>query len=132
MAEERLELIPRNRDKAVCVLLPLVLLQTETDLVPEDGHGKKNSGRPRSSSGSKVVLTLLTEVVVVHVGLSVIYIRGTGLQLLPGHLGDGGSWGGSGSGSLSLQNSLKNPLQVIFKILGNISSRDDSNGRFRP
>ena len=52
----------------------LVLLLAETDLVPKEGRDKKNPGRPRSSSSSKMVLTLLAEVVAVHVRLSAIYI----------------------------------------------------------
>ena len=63
---------------------PLVLLLAEVDLVLEKGHGKENSGRPHSSSGSKIVLTLLTEVVAVHMGLPAIQVRGTGFQLLAG------------------------------------------------
>ena len=131
-AEEGFELVPRDRDRAVSVSLPLVLLPAKADPVSEEGRGKGNSGRPRSSSGSKVVLTLLTEVVAVYVGLSAIYIRGTGLQLLLEHLGDDGSWDESGSGSenrnLSLQNGLEDPLQVIFGVL-----RDNrSSGRLWP
>ena len=57
----------------------LVLLPAEADLVPEKGRGKGNSGRFRSFGDSKLVLTLLTEVVAVHVGLSVVYVRGAGL-----------------------------------------------------
>ena len=57
----------------------LILLPAEADPVLEKRHGKENSGRPRSSSSSKVVLTLLTEVVAVYVGLSAIYVRGAGL-----------------------------------------------------
>ena len=77
--EERLELVPRDRDRGIGVMFPLVLLPAEADPVPEERRGKGNSGRPRGSSGSKVVLTLLTEVVAVHVGLSAVYVRGTGL-----------------------------------------------------
>ena len=80
----------------------LVLLPAEADLVPEERRGKENPGRPHGFCGSKIVLTLLTEVVTVYLRLSVIYVCGTGLQLLPGHLGDNGSWGGSGSRSSSL------------------------------
>ena len=79
---------------------PLVLLTTEADPVSEEERDKRNLGRPRSSSGSKVVLTLLTEVVTVYAGPSVIYARGTGLQLLAGCLGDNGSGSGSGRSSL--------------------------------
>ena len=89
--EERLELVPRNWDKGLCFMSPLVLLPGKADPVPEEGRGKKNSGRPRDSGGSKVVLTLLTKVVAVYVGLSAIYVRRRSLQLLPGHLRDNGS-----------------------------------------
>ena len=57
---------------------PLVLLPAETNLVPEERCGKRNLGRPCSSNGSKIVLTLLTEVVTVYVGLSAVYVRETG------------------------------------------------------
>ena len=102
----------------------LRLLPTEADPVSEERHDKGNPGRPHSSIGSKIVLTLLTEVVAVHVGLFAVYVQRTGLQLFLGSLGDDGSWSGSGSGggSLSFQNGLKNPLQVILGILGDISN----------
>ena len=80
----------------------LVLLLAKADLIPEERCGKKNLGRSRSSSGSNIVLILLTKVIIVYVRLSVVYVQRTGLQLLPGHLGDNGSWDGSGSGSSSL------------------------------
>ena len=77
---------------------PLVLLLAEADPVPEEERGKGNPCSLRSSNGSKIVHALLTDVVAVYVGLSAIYVRGTGLQLLSGSLGDDGSWDGSGSG----------------------------------
>ena len=118
---------------------PLVLLPVEADSVLEERRGKGNSDRPYSSGSSKVVLTLLTEVVAVYVRLSVVYVWGAGLQLLPGHLGDDGSWdksgskSGNGNGSSSLQNGLKNPLQVILRVLGdtNISEKLWPWGFFR-
>ena len=58
---------------------PLVLLPAEADLVPEERRGKANLVRSHSSSGSKVVLALLTEVVAVHMELSEVYVWGTGL-----------------------------------------------------
>ena len=111
---------------------PLVLLPIEADLVPEKEFGKKNSSRSYSSSNSKIFLTLLTEVVAVHVGLSAIYVWGIGLQLLLRHLGDDKSWGGSKSGSSSLQDGLKNLLQVVFGVLGDTSSSNKgvSNAEF--
>ena len=78
-AEEGLELVPRDRDRGIGVMSPLVLLPAEANPVPEEGRGKGNPGRPRSSGGSKVVLTLLTRVLAVHVGLSAVYVQGAGL-----------------------------------------------------
>ena len=109
-------------------MFSFVLLPAEVDLVLEEGRGKENSGRPHSSCGSKVVLTLLTEVVAVNMGLSAVYVRGAGLQLLPEHLGDdgsrdeSGSGSGNGDGSSTLQNGLEDPLQVILRVLGDTSN----------
>ena len=106
---------------------PLVLLPAEADPVPEEGRGKRNSGRLRDSDGNKVVLTLLTEIVAIYVRLSAVYVRGAGFELLLRHLGDNGSWddsgsgSGNGNGSSSLQNGLKNLLQVILRVLGDTS-----------
>ena len=90
-AEERLELVSRDQDRIVCVMSPLILLPAKADLIPEERRDKGNPGRPRSSSDSKIVLALLTEVVVVHVGFSIVYAREMGLQLLPRCLGNDGS-----------------------------------------
>ena len=77
MAEERFELVSCHQNRAVCVISLFVLLPVEADPVPKKRCGKRNLGRPHNSNGSKVVLTLLTEVVAVHVGLSAVYVRGT-------------------------------------------------------
>ena len=74
-AEEYLELVPRDWDKRVYIMFPLVLLPAKTDPVPKEGCGKKNLDRLRSSSGSKIVLILLTEIVAVHMRLSAVYVR---------------------------------------------------------
>ena len=71
-SKECLELVPRNRDRDFGVMLPLVLLPAEANPVPEEGRGKGNPGRSRGSSNSKIVFTLLTEVVAVYVGLSAV------------------------------------------------------------
>ena len=78
--EKRLELAPRDCDRAICVLISLILLLEEVDLILEEGHDNKNSVSPFSSSGGKIVLTLLTEVVLFYVGLFVVHVRGTGFQ----------------------------------------------------
>ena len=147
-AEECLEFVPCDRDGGVGVMSPLVLLPAEADPVPQEGRGKGNPGRSRGSDGSKIVFTLLTEVVAVHVGLPAVYVRGMGLQLLAGCLGNDGSRSGSGSrngsrngsrskngsrsGDSGLQNSPKNPLQVILGVLGDTisSSGGVSDGGF--
>ena len=90
-AEECLEFVLCDRDGDFGVMSPLVLLPAEANLIPQEGCGKRNLGRSRSSSISKIVLTLLTKFVAVYVGLSAIYVRETGLQLLSGCLGDDGS-----------------------------------------
>ena len=144
--EECLELVPRDRYRSVCIMSPLVLLLVEDDPVPEEGHGKENPGRPRSSSSNKIVLTFLTEFVAVHVGLSAVHIRGINLQLLAECFGNNGSRSGSrsrngskskngsrsGSRDSGLQNSLKNLLQVVLGVLGDTisSSGGVSNGGF--
>ena len=88
LTEECLELVPRDWDRDSYVMFPLILLPAETDPVLKERRSKGNLGRPCSFSGSKVVLTLLTEVVAVYVRLSAVYVRGVGLQLLPGHFKD--------------------------------------------
>ena len=112
-------------------MFPLILLPVEANPVPEKERSKKNPVSFCSFSNSKIVLTLLTEVIAVHVGIFVIYVQGMGLQwLISGLLKGGGSWGRSGSSSL--QNGLENLLQVIFRILKDIgnSGGSNSNGRF--
>ena len=74
MTEECLEFVSCDRNGGFGVMSLLVLLPAETDPVPQEEHGKGNPGRSHSSSGSKIVLTLLTEVVAVHVGLSAVYV----------------------------------------------------------
>ena len=79
LLEERLELVPRDRDKSICVISPPILLPAEPDPIQEDGHSKENLGKPHSSSGSKVVFTLLIEIIAVYIRLPAVYVRRTGL-----------------------------------------------------
>ena len=97
--KECLELVLHNRGRGLGVMSPLVLLPAEADLIPQERLGKENPGRSYSSSSSKIVLLLLTEVVAVHVRFSAVYVRGTGLQLLPGCLDNNGSWSKNGNKS---------------------------------
>ena len=144
-AEECLEFVPCDRDRGFGVMSLLVLLSVEADPVSQEGRRKRNPERSHGSSSSKIVLTLLTKVVAVHVRLSALYVWRTGLQLLSVCLGNDGSWSGSGSRnkcgnksgsgyrSFSLQNSLKNPLQVILGVLEDTSSsKSVSDGGFGP
>ena len=126
-AEERLELVPYDRGSAVGVVLPLVLLPTEADSVPKEGRSKKNLIGPPSSSGGKVVLTLLTKVVAFHMGIFAMHVRGMGFQGFIPRLLEGG-------GRSSLQDGLKNLLQVFLGVVRNreCSGRDDSNGKVCP
>ena len=152
--EKCLELVLHDRDRGFGVMSPFILLSAEADPVPQERRSKVNPGRSRSFSDSKSVLTLLTKIVAVHVGLSAVYSRGTGLQLLSCCLSNNGSWSessgsenrsgsenksesgnrsGSGNKSSSLQNRLKNLLQVILGVLGDTSiSMSVSDKRFYP
>lgn len=73
-AEKCLKLVPYDLDGVICVLLPLVLLLAEADLVLKKERNKKNLLSLSSSNSSKIVITLLTEVIALHVGLSVVQI----------------------------------------------------------
>ncbi len=59
-----------------------MLLAAEVDSIPEKRGCKRNLIWPGGFSGSKVVFTLLTEVVALHVGPTVVDIRGLGLELI--------------------------------------------------
>ena len=56
-------------------MLLLVLLPTEVDAVPKEGCCKRNAVGTFGSGGGKVILTLLTEVIAFHVGLTTINVR---------------------------------------------------------
>ena len=69
MAEKCFELVPRDRDRNVCVMYSLILLPTEAVPVLEEKRDKKNPNKPYNSNNSKIVLKLLTKVVDVHMRL---------------------------------------------------------------
>lgn len=52
----------------------------EANLVSKKRRGEENLVSLSSSSSGKIVLTLVIEVIALHVGLFVVYVRGTRLQ----------------------------------------------------
>lgn len=76
LAKECLKFVLCDRDRTIYILLLLVLLSMEVNLVSEKKHSKKNSVSFSSFNNSKVVLTLLIEVVTLYIRLSAIYVWG--------------------------------------------------------
>ena len=107
MLEESFKLVPRDRDKDVYVISSLILLPAEADLVPKERRKKRYPGRLRSFSGSKIVLTLLIEVVAVHVRLSVVYVRKRAFNFSRGTLETTGARAGAEAGAQTSRTALK-------------------------
>lgn len=80
--EKRFKLVPGDWDRTILVELPLVLLPTEVDLFPKEKSYKQNSVWPSTYTHAKVVLTLLAEVITLHVDPYRIDVRGLGLELI--------------------------------------------------
>lgn len=78
--KENLEFVPSNGDRAFAFYPMLVLLPTKIGSVPDKQCCKGYSVWSLSSSSCKVVLTLLTEVIALHVGLFTIHIWEPGLE----------------------------------------------------
>lgn len=93
--EECLKLVLSNQDRAVYNFFLLILLLAEADLVMKKRRSKKKQVKTLSSSGDKVIFTLLTEVVAFHIGFTVVHARETDFQELVLGLFRGG--GGSNS-----------------------------------
>lgn len=55
-------------------MIAFILLPTEVDLIFKEKRSKKNSVKAFSSSGGKIILTLLIEVIVFHVRFIAIYV----------------------------------------------------------
>ena len=92
-------------------MLPLVLLLTEVDAVTQEEYCKGNGVGAIGSGNGKVILTLLTEVIAFHVGLTIIDVRQSSLQwLLTGAIR------GRSSGFEDCPEDL---LQIFFFILSN-------------
>lgn len=127
LVEKSLELIPRDWNKAVYILLSLILLLLEPDPVLEKKQGKRNFVSLPSYRSSKVVFILLTKVVSLHMRLFAIHIRETGFQRFISRLL-------GGDRSLGLWNDLKNLLQLFFNVFENkkCSGRDNNNEKVCP
>lgn len=72
--EDRLQFFLYDRDRAVYILPLLIYLPTEADPVLKKKRGKKNLISLSSSNSEKIILTLLTDIVALYVGLSVIHV----------------------------------------------------------
>ena len=72
MTKKGLELLPGDRDYVFSLMLPLILLPTEVNAIPKKGCCKGNAVGAFGSGDGKVILTLLTEVIAFHVGLTTI------------------------------------------------------------
>ncbi len=59
-----------------------MLLSAEVDLVLEEEGRKRNSVWSGGSTGGKMVLTLLAEVVAFHVGSTAVDVQGLGLEFV--------------------------------------------------
>ena len=100
--------LPKKRFKLVlgdwnrAILLPFILLPSEVNTVIKKRCSKRYAIRAFSSSGSKMVFTLLTQVVAFHVGLTTIHVWEPSFQKL--------FTGLIGSRNLSFQDCFQNLL----------------------
>ena len=109
--KEGLKLLPGDKNCVFSLILPLILLPTEVDAVTQEGCCKGNRVGAFGSSGGKVILTPLIEVIAFHVGLITINVRWSSLQwLLTGTVKEG---------SLGFEDCLEDLLQILFRILSN-------------
>ena len=75
MTKKGLKLFPNDRNGALGLMLPLVLLPVEVDAVMQEGCCKRDTVGTLGSDDGKVVLTLLIEVIAFYVGLTTIDVR---------------------------------------------------------
>ncbi len=59
-----------------------MILPAEVDLIPQEKGCEQNFVWPGGSAGGKMVLTLLTEIVILYVGPTAVNVRGHGLELV--------------------------------------------------
>ena len=120
LSEECLELNPRQGSH--CLASKLVLVPTKADSITKEQSCKRGTVKASGTGGSKMVFTLLTEVVAFYVRLSIIEIGEPSLQLALSVSG------GFGTTSLGLKErvhaKLRYPLKVFLGILGGSRDRD--------
>ncbi len=61
-----------------------MLLLVEFDLILKKKNSKRNLVWPSGSSSSKMVLTLLIEIVAIYMRSTAVDVRGFGFELVPG------------------------------------------------
>ena len=61
-------------------MAPLVLRPADTNIPAEEGSCEKSPVVPSGPSSLKIILALLTEVIAVHVGLTIVHLWYLGLK----------------------------------------------------
>ena len=85
-------LLPHDRDFAHGLVLPLVLLPTEVYAVTQERCCKGNTVEALSPDGSKVILTLLTEVITFYVEFTTIALGDLALNGFSQTPSERGAW----------------------------------------
>ena len=70
LTQEGLEFLPGDKNVSFVFYLMLVLLPVEQDDIFHENGRKRNLIWPCSTSGGKVILALLEEIIIFHVGLT--------------------------------------------------------------
>lgn len=72
LTEKSLEFVPSKGGGLVALNLGLVLLPAEVNPIPEERGREGNTLGPRGTGRVEMVLTLLTEVVALHMGTTIV------------------------------------------------------------
>lgn len=78
--EESLELGPRQESLVSLTLVPMeyVLVQAEADPIADEKDRKRVTVGANSSGSDKMIFTLLTEVVALHIRLTIVEVQKPG------------------------------------------------------
>lgn len=80
LLEKAFEFISNKRDDTIAFNLDLLLLPTKVDFILEERDCKKNVLRAYSISCVEMIFALLAEIVVLHIGATIVQIRVLGLK----------------------------------------------------